>query len=336
MKAVLVRVPGEVGVETVNDPIPARNDVVVRVRGCGICGTDLHLLSGELGSDRFPVVPGHEPWGEVVALGGDTGAIKVGDIVAVDPSLHCGQCVRCRRGQGNMCETWGAIGATVPGAWAEYVAVPATNAHVLPDGFPLEVAALIEPVACAVRGLVRLDPLPDQPITVFGAGTMGVILALLLRFRGSGPVTIVEPNDKRRVLAERLTGAVLVSSHEELPGRAPAVIEASGNPVAFDNALASVDRGGSLLVFGVADPAARVAVSPHRIYADELSILGSMAILRSFAPAIDAVGRNAPALAPLITDRLPLESIGNALAAVSTGQALKVVLDPSLVGVEVL
>ncbi|MFD0743459.1 alcohol dehydrogenase catalytic domain-containing protein [Phytohabitans flavus] len=109
---------------------------MVAVRACGICGTDLHLLSGELGEDRFPLIPGHEPWGEVVAVGAEVSGYRAGDLVAVDPSLHCGACDPCRRGRGNMCERWQAIGATRPGAWAEFTAVPAANLHRLEPGFP--------------------------------------------------------------------------------------------------------------------------------------------------------------------------------------------------------
>lgn len=328
MRAVVAGGPGQLAVETVDDPVPDRHGAVVEVLGCGICGTDLHLLSGDLGSDRFPLVPGHEPWGRVVALGPQAAGVREGDLVAIDPSLHCGQCDRCRRGQGNMCERWGAIGATRPGAWADFVAAPAANLHPLPESMPLAVAPLIEPVACAVRGLQRLDPEPDRPVVVFGAGTMGLVLTLLLYARGVGPVTLVEPNPARREAAARLTAARVLDVAEAAELKAPAVIEATGNPGAFEQALAAVDRAGALLVFGVAAPTARATVSPHRIYADELTILGSMAILRSFAPAVDAAARHADALAPLVTDVVSLVDIEAGIDAVATGTAVKVVVNP--------
>ena len=124
----------------------------------------------------------------------------------------------------------------------------------------------------------------------------------------------------------------MLASHDLLPERAPWVIEATGNPRAFEQALDAVDRAGSLLVFGVANPAARAQVSPHRIYADELTIVGSMAILRSFAPAVDAVARHADVLAPLVTQRLPLGDISPALDAVRAGTTVKTVVTPTLTG----
>ena len=328
MRAVVVSGPGNVSLVSVPDPVPDRDEVVVEVRGCGICGTDLHLVSGDLGTERFPLIPGHEPWGEVVACGSGVRNVEVGQIVAIDPSLHCGQCGPCRRGQGNMCENWGAIGGTKPGAWAQFVLAPAANAYVLPQGWPIEVAALIEPVACAVRGLQRLNPLPDQSAIVFGAGTMGLILAILLQERGVGPVTIVDTNASRRDLATRLTRAQVMTPEEAAHCRAPWVIEATGNPVAFESALASVARAGTFMVFGVASPHAMASISPYRVYADELTIVGSMAILRSFGPAVDAVARHAERLLPLLTHRVGLAEIDSGLQLAQEGTAVKVIVEP--------
>jgi len=328
MRAVLATGPGQLSVTRVPDPAPAPDGVVVAVRSCGICGTDLHLLAGDLGTDRFPLVPGHEPWGEVVAVGGGVTGYRAGDLVAVDPSLHCGACDPCRRGQGNMCERWAAIGATRDGAWAEFTAVPAANLHLLEPGFPLAVAALAEPVACAERGLRRLDPRPDQPAIVYGAGTMGLLMAILLDARGVGPVTLVEVNPARRALAAGLTNAEVRTPEAAAGLRAPWVVEATGNPAAFEQALAGVARAGTLLVFGVARPDATAAVSPHRLYADELTIVGSMAILHSFPAAVDTLHRHADRFAPLVTDRFRLDDAEAALALVRSGETIKAVLTP--------
>ncbi|MEV0715771.1 alcohol dehydrogenase catalytic domain-containing protein [Asanoa sp. NPDC050611] len=329
MRAALVTAPGRVTVETVADPSPAADGVVVQVRSCGICGTDLHLVDGELGTDRFPLVPGHEPWGEIVAVGRGAAGFAVGDLVAVDPSLHCGACDPCRRGRGNMCQRWGAIGATQPGAWAEFTAVPVANLHRLGDGFPLDAVPLAEPVACAVRGLRRLGPRPDEPAVIFGAGTMGLVLAILLDIQGVGPVTLVDTNPARRELAGRLTGAAVCGSAEAADLRAPWVIEATGNPAAFEAALACVDRAGTLLVFGVANPLTTAAIPPYRVYADELTIVGSMAILHSFPPAIATIRRHADRFAPLLTDAFGLEDIGPALSLVRSGRTIKTVITPA-------
>lgn len=327
MRAAVLRGPGEISIEDVPDPDPGPGEVVLSVSGCGICGTDLHLVDGHIGTENLPLIPGHEPWGIVTAIGTDVSDVAVGDAVAIDPSLHCGRCGPCRRGQGNMCRRWGAIGATIPGAWADYVKAPSANVYTL-SGFPLEAAPLLEPVACAWHGLERLAPRPDQPVIVFGGGTIGMLLAILLDLRGVGPVTIVDINPARRTLAARLTGCEVRSPEDVAGERAPWVIEATGSADGFTQALDSVGRAGHLLVFGVASPNALASVSPYRIYADELTIVGSMAVLRSFPAAIDVVSRHVQRLAPLITHQFELMDIWLALETVRSGESVKTLIVP--------
>ena len=134
MRAAIVDRPGEIRVGEVPDPKPGERQVVVKVGACGICGTDLHIADGHFPPTPYPIVPGHEFAGEIVELGADVpGEWKVGDRVAVDPSLFCGYCGPCRAGHGNLCANWGATGDTVNGAFAEYVAVPSATCYRMPD-----------------------------------------------------------------------------------------------------------------------------------------------------------------------------------------------------------
>jgi 2-desacetyl-2-hydroxyethyl bacteriochlorophyllide A dehydrogenase len=330
MRAVVVEGPGaRAGVQSLPDPSPGTGEVIVAVRGCGICGTDRHILEEGLPTVRYPLVPGHEPWGEVVAVGRETAGVVVGDLVAVDPSLHCGACARCRRGQGNLCEHWGAIGGTQAGAWADFVALPAPNAHVLPEGFPRDCASIIEPVACALRGRARLRPEPGQSALVVGGGTMGLILAILLEVNGVGPVTIVETNAERRAFDAGLTAAAVVAPEALGEEEWELVIDATGNPGAIEDALTRVAPGGTFMVFGVASPDASIGISPFQVYQRELTIVGSMAILRTFAPAVDVVMRHADRFRPLLTHTFGLEDFGLAVAALGDGNAVKVTLAPA-------
>ena len=133
MKAAVISAPGQVDVTTVPDPTPGPRQVVVAVAGCGICGTDLHILEGEF-APTLPVVPGHEFAGDVVAIGSDVTECAIGDQVAVDPSLQCHECYYCRRGRGNLCERWAAIGVTTAGGAAEHAVAPVANCVRLPEG----------------------------------------------------------------------------------------------------------------------------------------------------------------------------------------------------------
>ena len=162
MRAIVLDRPGSFRVAEVPDPTPGPGQIVVKVDACGICGTDLHIMDGEFPPTPYPITPGHEFAGTVAAVGADvTMDLPAGAPVAVDPSIYCGHCRRCRAGRANLCENWAAIGDTVDGAFAEYVAVPAANAYRLPEGFDGQAAAMIEPLACAVHGLRRLGPVHE-------------------------------------------------------------------------------------------------------------------------------------------------------------------------------
>ena len=325
MRAIVLDKPGSFRVAQVPDPVPGPGQIVVRVDACGICGTDLHIMDGEFPPTPYPITPGHEFAGTVEAVAGDvTIDLPVGARVAVDPSLYCGYCRRCRSGRDNLCENWAAIGDTVDGAFAEYVAVPAVNAHRLPDGFDGQLGAMIEPLACAVHGLRRLGPLFGDSVVLSGAGTMGLLLLQLLVHAGAGPVTVVDRVDSRLAVARKLGAARTAAGLADLDGeRFEIAVDATGVPAVVDGVAALLDRGGRLLVFGVAPAEATMSLSPFRVYNDEITVTGSMAILRSFAPAVELIGSGVIDPRPLLSEPLPLAEFGEALHRVRTGQGIK-------------
>src|SRR5690606_40120271 len=213
--------------------------------------------------------------GTITALGdGVSTGIAVGDRVAVDPSLFCGHCRQCRRGRGNLCANWGAIGDTVDGAFAEYVAVPATTCYRLPDTLSFAQGALVEPVSCAVHGVRRLGVAAGERILVIGAGTMGLIMTQLLAASGAR-VSVVDLMESKLPLAESLGAAEVATSVDDLPKRAfDAAVDVTGAPPAIEDAFNSLDRGGRLQIFGVAADDASVNLSPFRIYNDEITVVG--------------------------------------------------------------
>ncbi len=199
--------PGEVEIAAVADPTPAPGEVVVEVAGCGLCGTDLHILRGEF-APHLPLVPGHEFAGTVAAVGSGVDRVAAGARVAVDPSLYCYRCHYCRAGRNNLCENWGAIGVTTAGAAAEYVAVPAANCVPIPDELHLADAALIEPLSCAVRGYDVLATRLGAHVLIYGAGTMGLMMLQLAKRVGATSVDIVDVNDGSTMIPPRSVGSV--------------------------------------------------------------------------------------------------------------------------------
>ncbi len=331
MRAIVLDRPGSFRVAQVPDPTPGEGQIVVKVDACGICGTDIHIMDGEFPPTPYPITPGHEFAGTIAAVASDVRAgLPVGAKVAVDPSLYCGYCRRCRPGRDNLCENWAAIGDTVDGAFAEYVAVPAANAHLLPDGIDGQLGAMIEPLACAVHGLRRLGGVFGDTVVLTGAGTMGLLLLQLLVHAGAGPVTVVDRVPDRLEVARKLGAAWVATSLDDLKDeRFEVAVDATGVPAVVDGVAGLLDRGGRLLVFGVAPAGATLKLSPFRVYNDEITVTGSMAILRSFAPAVELIGGGAIDPRPLLSAPLSLDEFGEALHRVRAGQGIKWHIRPS-------
>src|SRR5687768_11274193 len=330
MKAVMVDEPGALRVVDVPQPEPGPDDVVVRVGACGICGTDVHIIDGEFPPTVYPIVIGHEFGGEVTAVGERVEGISVGDRVGVDPTLNCGACYFCQRGLGNLCERWNAVGVGHhPGGFAECVAVPARTVYPLPAGMSFAAAALIEPISCVVRGFHRLQPRVGESYLIYGAGPMGLLNAQLARYNGAGLVALIDINPGRLERATRDFGFDVVgTSLEEVRPHAPRgfdnVIEATGVTKVAERAIDAVIRRGKLLLFGVCPPGETAAYDAFKIYNEEITVLGSMAVLNSYGPAIDILSSGAIDTERMVTDTFPIDQFPEALARVRGGQGLKV------------
>jgi 2-desacetyl-2-hydroxyethyl bacteriochlorophyllide A dehydrogenase len=329
VKAVVIAGVGEVEVTTVPDPTPGPREVVVAVAGCGICGTDLHILDGEF-APTLPVVPGHEFAGEVVGAGADVDEVSVGDLVAVDPSLHCGECYYCRRGRGNLCERWAAIGVSTAGGAADYAVAPVANCFRLPAESDAADAALIEPLSCAVRGFDVLQPQMADHFLIYGAGTMGLMMMELAKRAGAASVSMVDLNPTRLETARLLGCTAAVTSADELDRLRgwDVVIDCTGVVAAIEDGLSRVAPGGTFQQFGVSAEKAVARFSPFRVYNKEIRIVGSMAVLHSFERAgeLFAAGVLRPDI--MISDRFTLDDYRKALDQFRAGVGRKVQVQP--------
>jgi 2-desacetyl-2-hydroxyethyl bacteriochlorophyllide A dehydrogenase len=331
MKAVVIEEPYQVGVKQIDDPTPGPADIVVEVEACGICGTDIHVLEGDFEPTRYPIVPGHEFCGNAVAVGSDVRNVRIGDFVAVDPSLFCGRCYFCQLGRGNLCENWNALGVGATfGACAEYVRAPAPNAYSLPGDLPRRWGTLVEPLSCAVHGFDQIDLRLAKSYLIYGGGTMGLMLAQLAAHTGGKTVDLVDTNPGRLDLAGRLAADRVATSADELdePRGWDVVIDATGVVPAIEDGLRRVKRGGTFLVFGVANAEATARFSPFRVYNDEINIVGSMAVLHSFERARDLLVKGVIDCEAMLTHRFPLDDYTTAIDTFRHGTGLKVQVTP--------
>ncbi|MFE3601730.1 zinc-dependent alcohol dehydrogenase family protein [Streptomyces sp. NPDC059096] len=329
MRAAIVEAVGKVSVTTVPDPTPGPRDVVVSVAACGLCGTDLHILQGEF-APTLPIIPGHEFAGEIVGIGADVTELAIGDKVAVDPSLYCNECRYCRTGRGNLCDRWNAIGVSKPGGAAEFAVAPVANCVKLPDHIDVKDAALIEPLSCAVRGYDVLRSTLGAEVLIYGSGTMGLMMLELAKRTGAASVDMLDVNPERLATAGKLGCSRSGASADEFdrPTGWDVVIDATGNAGAIQDGLGRVAKGGTFLQFGVADYATTAVIEPYRIYNQEITITGSMAVLHSYerAAALFASGVLDPAV--FISDRLSLEEYPQAIEKFKAGQGRKIVVQP--------
>jgi 2-desacetyl-2-hydroxyethyl bacteriochlorophyllide A dehydrogenase len=329
VKAAVISSPGVVGIETVDDPAPGTGEVVVQVAACGLCGTDLHILQGEF-APTLPIVPGHEFAGEIVAVGSEVTGLAVGDQVAVDPSLYCHECHYCRIGRNNLCERWNAIGVTAPGGAAEFAAAPAANCVKLPEHVSTRDAALIEPLSCAVRGYDVLRAQMAAHVLIYGSGTMGLMMLELAKRTGAASVDMVDVNAERLATARSLGCSATATGAEQIerPRGWDVVIDATGNAAAIQDGLERVGKGGTFLQFGVADYATRATIDPYRIYNQEITITGSMAVLHSYERAAELFAGGVLDPEVFISDRLPLVDYAAALQQFKAGKGRKIQVVP--------
>ena len=330
MRAVLVEEPHAVIVTELPDPSPGLGEVVVKVGACGICGTDIHVIDGEFPPTTYPIVIGHEFGGEVVAVGRDVTGVRVGDRVGVDPTLNCGACYFCQRGMGNLCDNWNGVGvARTNGGFAEYAVLPARIVYPLPEGMSDAAAALIEPISCVVRGFHRLQPLVGESYLIYGAGPMGLMNAQVARFNGASLVALIDINPGRLARARDDFGFEHVAgSLHELREIAPRgfdnVIEATGVTKVAERAIDGVKRRGKLLLFGVCPPGETAAYDAFKIYNEEITIMGTMAVLNSYGPAIDILAAGAVDAAKMVTHSFTLDRFDDAVQVVRQGGGMKV------------
>ena len=312
MKAAQITQPMATTLTDVGEPSVGPADVKIQVKAAGICGTDVHILKGEYELARFPLTPGHEFSGEVVEVGSTVSRFRVGDRVTADPNIPCEFCVNCQRNRPNQCLNLHVIGVTRDGAFAEYVTAPEKVVYPIGD-MPYEEAALIEPLACVVWGLERVQIQPGDRVLVLGAGPMGCLLGQSVRMSGASQVDITDVVSWRLSVAQSLgfDHCLLADDLDKMaPQLAPhgydVVVDATGVPQVIQDMPKYAGARGKLWIFGVAPDDATVSFRPAEVFRKDLSIIGSFAVNRTFHGAINMIRSGRMQLAPIISHQLPL------------------------------
>ncbi len=333
MRAVVVEGQHLWRVAEVPEPKPKEDEIVIAVKACGVCGTDLHIFDGDFPA-TFPLIPGHEFAGEVVEVGKGVRSVKVGEFVAVHPNKPCRLCDFCREGNEHLCENLQAYGVHIPGGFAQFVAVKETNVH-RADGLSPIQAAWAEPLSCCLHGLSKVSVKSGEKALVLGCGPIGLLFVQLLLIHGASEVVAVDVSERRLEAAKRFGASLALlpdeldkNSNEIAPRGFPLVVEASGNPKAVELGMKLVRAGGRFLQFGVCPINATVHFSPFRVYRREMTIVGSFSLASEMPQAIALLRSGRIQVEPLTTHQFGLDGFGDALKLMRSGESLKVQIAP--------
>ncbi len=325
-------------VHEVPDPQPEAGGAVVRVRDCGICGSDLHFYHGSLPCPA--VCPGHEISGEVAAVGPGVKTVRPGDRVAIEPLLICGECPACRAGNYQICRNYLLIGTQADGGFAEYIRVPERALFPLPAELDWPVAALTEPTAVAVHGARLAGVRLGDRVAVLGAGTIGLLSVLAARAAGASEVLVTARHPHQRAAAESFGArAYGDSDHDALSSYAienpiDVVVESVGGTAdTLSQALFLVRPGGTICVLGVF--AGPVSIHGLVLVMKEARLVGSLTYGRTearadFEVAIELLRQHRQEAARIITHRYPLRQIDEAFRTASDKKraSIKVTVEP--------
>ena len=278
MKALIYKNPETMALEEYPEPQAADGEVVIKIAASGICGSDMHAYFGHDPRRKPGLVMGHELSGTICASASPL--YKPGQKVTVDPLITCGYCDYCRTGRDNLCENRGMVGMSRPGAYAEYMAIPAASVVPIPDDMPHEKAVLTEPASTVVHALNfsearMLRPLQEQRVLVIGGGAIGILMALLLTSRGVRHLDLAETNPLRRASAAEHLAARVIDPVATPPAESSYhyVVDAVGRKVTRDMAIHALKPNGVLMHMGLQDWGSEVDM--RKITLAELIVLGT-------------------------------------------------------------
>ena len=356
MKALVLTEYKKFELRDVPTPVFGEDEVLIEVKACGICGSDVHVMDGSTGRRRPPIIMGHEAGGVIAQAGRDVSAWKPGDAVTFDSTIYCGRCWFCRRGQINLCDNRRVLGVSCEqyrqnGAFAEFVAVPQHILYRLPYDLTFERAAMVEALSVAVHAVERTAIHLNDTAVVVGAGMIGLLVIQVLRARGCGRIIAVDIEPGKLELAGKLGASVsLAADKSDLPANnstgtmagVPAEVAnltaGRGADVAFEvvgmtptlkTALASLRKGGQLTLVGNVSPAVELPL--QSAVTREITINGTCASCGEYGACLDLIASGKVNVDALITAAAPLEDGAkwfDRLYAKEKG-LLKVILTPS-------
>lgn len=321
MKVAVLEKIKRISIEEREIPKPKEDEVLVRIKSVGVCGSDIHYYNeGKIGSFvvEKPLILGHECAGEVVEVGSKVKTLKVGDRVALEPGIPCRRCLYCKTGRYNLCPDV-VFMATPPidGAFAEYVVHPEDFTFKLPDDISFDEGALIEPLSVGIYSAERAMIRPGDTVLIFGAGPIGLVTLQAVKAYGAEQVFIVDINDFRLSKAKELGADLIINSKSEkmedyIKVGVDVVFEASGNSSVISQTTKFAKRGGKIVFIGLASDD-YIGININEVSSKELDLLGIFRYANVYKKSIDLLAKGKIDLKTLITHHFSLEKTQEAL-----------------------
>lgn len=348
MKAAVFEKIGVIKVQEVPVPVIGADEVLIKVKNTGICGTDWSIYNGWYSADKLPMIAGHEFSGVIAQIGKGSNGFKEGDRVTADINMSCGTCFYCLHGQKLLCDSFTQLGIHTDGTFAEYVKAPAALLHKLPDNLSFEEGAFIEPVSCVIHAAKAMDAALGSSVAIIGDG-LGVLHARMAVLRACAPVIIFGNNRKRLQIAKDMGADYAINVDEVADpvaevmritnGRgADYAIEAVGSVKTYEQAFAMLRRGGKLSAFGIAGEHDEMKMRPFEFVLGEKKVTGSCAGVGADWPdamTLISTGRINPK--PLFSMKVPLEDLEWSLHELRRDPSLfKIFVSPEVSSREVL
>lgn len=339
MKSAVFYGPHDIRVEDTPTPLLKSDEVLIRVKACGICGTDIHIFEGDKGAaDTFPpCILGHEFSGTIEKVGDGVDSCKVGDRVCADPNDTCGACDPCREGLAHYCEHMTGYGTNTNGGFAQFCKVRAKQVYHIADGVPFDEAAMSEPVSCCLHGIDMCDIRPGAAVLVLGGGMIGQLMMQLARGAGAGCVIMSEPVKSKRDMALRLGTDIAVDPLSENVGevvrsrgvrRIDTVIECCGLRSTINQALELVGNKGTVMIFGLTKPDDTVEIKPFSIFQKETTIRASYINPYTMGRAVSLINSKRLDVSSMVAGRVPLEQLSAVLSDPSLRRLGKYIVHP--------
>lgn len=337
MKAAIFEDIGILTIKNVPKPnLEKADDVIIKVKLCGVCGTDVHILSDPPGYIATPnTILGHELVGTIDQIGEGVTSVKVGDLVVCNPNDYCGICDYCKNNLPNFCENIKAMGIDVDGGFAEFVRTSEKVVYKINQDIDPAEAAFAEPLACLLNGTQKIKVQPGESVTVIGAGTIGLMFVQMMKAAGASPIIVSEISETRRKFALDNGADYVINPLEDDVAKIVKQKTDFGSDYTIDvvgsqltTCIDSTRRGGTVLLFGV-NAQAIPEVQQSKITQNEIRIQGTWLANATFSKAVEVIESGVLDLKKLVTHVLPLDETQKGIDLLSKGEGVEILIDPT-------